>query len=200
MMPSDKHNSNSLAPKKLDAKSRRELEVRLTAQHILTRHLKTSPTNTHPFMPNSSKSFWKNISINLTGAALLDLDLSDCHVSEASFHAAYFYGVTRFDRGTFSGEADFSQSKFKDETSFIDAHFLGSATFEGSRFRRRAAFGSSRFETDATFRRARFGGDAWFGGSVFLGNARFGHARFESLAIFGGSRFARPSAIWAYRF
>lgn len=84
-----------------------EREVRLTAQRVITHHLRPGEDPEHPV-----ESFWAGIDLDLTGAALIDLDLRACIVRHARFNQATFTGVTWCDRATFIGVAWFTRATF----------------------------------------------------------------------------------------
>jgi uncharacterized protein YjbI with pentapeptide repeats len=89
--------------------------------------------------------------------------------------------VARFDRATFSDDAQFRDVTFKSDASF------GLATFEG-----RAGFSHATFGGGAKFEGATFNGDAEFNVTTFKGPADFGKANFSgdrtefNLATFEG--------------
>ncbi|QWF85835.1 hypothetical protein [Amycolatopsis sp. CA-230715] len=60
-----------------------EREVRLTAQRILTDHLKPGPDPRRP-----ADTFWPDTNLDLTGATLIGLDLSRARVRDARFDNA----------------------------------------------------------------------------------------------------------------
>lgn len=132
-----------------------EREVRLTAQRLLTEHLRPGPL------------FWSDIAIDLTGAVLIDFELGTCTMRRANFMAATFYGGAYFSMATFSGRADFWQANFLDEAKFENTEFHenthfgrstfhGVASFEGSTFMDTADFQKATFTNDATFRQTTF--------------------------------------------
>ena len=66
-----------------------EREVRLTAQRILTTHLRPGPDTKIP-----SSYFWPDLDLDLGGAALIDFDCSDANIRSARFAAATFQATT----------------------------------------------------------------------------------------------------------
>ena len=121
-----------------------ELQVRLTAQRILSAHLN----------PKAAKDFWNNIDLNLHGAHLHYLNLTDCHVRKALFNGARF-----------TGPAGFLSTKFE------DAQFFG-ATFAGY-----AWFAQATFTTYAGFLAVTFTEGVVFTGATFAGGIGFHKAR-----------------------
>jgi S-DNA-T family DNA segregation ATPase FtsK/SpoIIIE len=99
-----------------------EREVRLAAQRILADHL----------TPEDVDRFWDGISLDLTGANLIDFDLHACRVGPARFERATFTGLARFDRATFTGLARFDQATFTGAAHFDGATFTGDVSFDGA--------------------------------------------------------------------
>ncbi|WP_431908114.1 pentapeptide repeat-containing protein [Micromonospora carbonacea] len=69
---------------------------------------------------------WAGMSLSLSGATLVDLDLSGCAVDHADFTAAQFHGVTRFDGSTFQGAVfrlggPEGRASFHGDVTFADA-------------------------------------------------------------------------------
>jgi hypothetical protein len=141
--------------------AREELQVRQTAQRILVDHLRTGHAS-GIFMaaaqrrrPSPRRAFWSLISLDLTGAALVDFNFGWVSVIQARFEGvtfhrnAWFYGATLrnswFDRATFQDDASFDHATFQGGASFTRATFQGRASFNG------ATFGASLDK--ATFRR-----------------------------------------------
>jgi hypothetical protein len=80
---------------------RQELQVRLTAQRILTAHLN----------PDAAEVYWADIDLNLTEAHLHQLDLTACHLRNAQFNGATFTGTARFGGATFTGNMQFGGAR-----------------------------------------------------------------------------------------
>ena len=156
-----------------------EKQVRLTAQRVLAVHLQKPGTGEGLADP-SPERFWDNVRLDLTGATLIDFDLTDGTVTNALFGGVTFRGATQFGRASFSGGAWFDGATFSHKTSF------GGATFSGG-----AQFGGATFSGGAWFDGASFSGGALFGGATFSGGARFGGATFSVSALFDGASFSR---------
>ncbi len=153
---------------------REERQVRLAAQRILARHLRpTTPEGkSHP-------SYWgPKVVLDLTEAALIDLDFSGCHLHNATFTKTHFTGTTQFYKATFGGGAWFG-----------GATFGGGAWFGGATFGGGAWFGGATFGGGAWFDESTFGGVARFGGATFSGYTGFVEATFSGVAGFGGATF-----------
>ncbi|MEU7864205.1 pentapeptide repeat-containing protein [Nonomuraea sp. NPDC049141] len=201
-----------------------ERQVRLTAQRILTAHLRyQDPPARRRWQPHSADPnarHWAGIRLDLTGATLLDFDLSRCRVGDAAFGRAAFAGDAGFEGAAFAGGAGFEGATFAGGAGFEGATFTGDAEFRGATFTRAARFGWAAFAGDAGFEGATFAGGAWFTGVAFTGYARFdsatfsgaagfdrvtftGYARFDSAtftgyAEFRGATFTRAAAFgWA---
>lgn len=95
---------------------------------------------------------WDGVTVDLSGATLVDVDFSGCRLDGADFADTRFHGATVFDGATFD-----------DDVAFQRAVFHGDAGFAGVRFDGDAEFGRARFRGRADFTGAVFGGVAWFG-------------------------------------
>jgi uncharacterized protein YjbI with pentapeptide repeats len=168
------------------ARRREELQVRLTAQRILTTHLVGPPSTDKGQLP---PSFWADIDIDLTGATLVDVNLDDCHVRHALLRGARFHGTADFDGATFDGNVRFRGATFHDDAGFGGATFHGTADFSGATFHENAGFRGATFHDYAGFGGATFDGTAGFRGATFRGNAGFGGATFHGTAGFRGATF-----------
>ncbi|MFE2754015.1 pentapeptide repeat-containing protein [Actinosynnema sp. NPDC059335] len=173
-----------------------EREVRLTAQRILTAHLRPGNDPDHP-----ADTFWPDTDLDLTGATLINLDFRYCRPRHAQFSGARFTGDIRFggarfvgfavfNGATFAGATWFGGTMFDVDAVFTKARFTGPVWFDGARFARDAVFTKARFTGPARFGGARFDGFAVFNGAGFAGDAGFGGARFARNAGFDGTRFA----------
>ncbi|SFT09575.1 Pentapeptide repeat-containing protein [Saccharopolyspora flava] len=149
-----------------------EIQVRLTAQTILSDHLKPGAGK------KDGNRFWKNIELNLTGATLINFDISQSEIESCRFDYAHFYGATRF-----------RQTKFRGPAGFSDTKFSGQAWFNGAEFYKLVEFSSSEFMGMASFDRAYFKGETGFGFSCFHGIAGFSEAYFQDSTWFGDAEF-----------
>ncbi|WP_035844752.1 pentapeptide repeat-containing protein [Kitasatospora azatica] len=199
-----------------------DTDVRGEALRMLARHLRHTSTG--------EGEFWDGMSVDLSGATLVDADFSGCRLT-----------VGRFADTRFQGEVSFAAARFE-EALFWRALFQGDAGFTGVRIDGSAAFGRTRFHGAADFDQARFGGIAWFGrgeeclddddplwetveqaGSVSLPWDELNEtdpswpshvlvedyqewteggdgARFNGRASFQGARFDGPAWFWKARF
>lgn len=149
----------------------REREVRQVAQRVLAGLLRQ-----------------ESASIDLNGAVLVDLDLSDCQIGEA-----------KFDRAVFTGEAKFDGARFG-QASFDHAHFEARASFGGTRFTGHVTFVETRFDGFGWFLGAEFAPGVWFTGARFRGPVRFGCARFAGRTIFADAEFQDAAQFVSVKF
>jgi uncharacterized protein YjbI with pentapeptide repeats len=161
-----------------------ERQVRLTAQRILTKHLRYDKAEDQQSADPTGSRFWNNIRLNLTGATLIDFNLVNGVIADANFHRAAFSGETDFRRAAFIGAAEFRK-----------ANFAGDAWFDKATFTCLASFGGAAFTGDAGFRKATFTGSAWFDKATFSRGASFDRAAFTSDAWFGEATFGRGASF-----
>jgi hypothetical protein len=150
--------------------------VRQAAQAMLTRHL------------NPTGAFWSQISLDLTGAALSDLDLSGCRIDGFLRLAhATLGGPARFRGLVVGGFADLRGTTFRDHAWLERSVFRGQCRFDGAVFHGDAWFGGATFAARTGFLAATFTGHAWFGACTFRGPVDFGSAVFRRSAGFRGA-------------
>jgi hypothetical protein len=99
-----------------------ELEVRRTAQNLLTTHL--SPGDADQPAP----TYWADMDLNLTGATLVKFTMTHCVVRSALFTRARFAGPATFRGSTFEFTVDFRHSRF---TAPVDFRNVGFGTNAG---------------------------------------------------------------------
>ncbi|WP_327586988.1 pentapeptide repeat-containing protein [Nonomuraea sp. NBC_00507] len=167
-----------------------ERQVRLTAQRVLSAHLRRPPSEKRrrwqpdPPLPND---FWPGIRIDLSGALLIDLDLRECQIHAARFNHVVFAGDTHFDQAIFAGDADFSGAAFAGEAGFRSTTFTDDAEFDGSTFVGDADFSGAKFTDTVGFHGVTFTRTADFGGASFASGVWFNRAVFTGDAKFGGA-------------
>lgn len=158
-----------------------EREVRLTAQRLLTTHMRTG-----------SPEFWAGMDLDLTGALLIDFLLIEGGFHRASFKAATFAGTTLFLDMSFPHYAAFDEATFVGDTHFSGTTFSGDARFENATFRSSVEFGgylkshAAKFTGQAKFQGVTFGGDTSFSEAIFNGWTYFGKSRTGKPATFDG--------------
>ncbi|WP_177231654.1 pentapeptide repeat-containing protein [Amycolatopsis saalfeldensis] len=183
-----------------------ESEVRLTAQRLLEHHTRPGPG------PDPVSAFWPDIDLDLTGAELVDVDLSGCRLrtirlrsaqltgrasfldtqvtGEADFGAAEFSWTAGFDGARFDGPARFGYAVFADDAEFEDAVFAGETSFSATEFERGAIFRRAEFGGIGSFVSTRFGDYTTFNRVAFAQLAEFEAASFAGYAGFRRTRFA----------
>ena len=171
-----------------------ELQVRLTAQRIITAHLtpplETNPEQARDLRPDPQQPFWPDVDVDLTGATLVDWDMTRGRVRKAAFSKATFTGHSSFTMATFTGAATFDRATFTGDAWFGRATFSGPAWFDGATFTGPAWFDGATYTGPARFDKATFTGHAWFGEATFTGGAVFGGAAFTGGAVFAQCRVA----------
>jgi len=171
-----------------DNTRQQEKQVRLTAQRILSDHLRYEGTGQELAQTTSSR-LWHGIRLDLTGATLIDVNLANCFIGDARFDAAAFSGDARFVGASFSGDARFAEASFSRIARFDAAAFNGDAGFGEATFSGAARFVGASFSGDARFAEATFSCTTWFDGATFSGTARFARVTFNSGARFAGVTF-----------
>jgi hypothetical protein len=143
---------------------RQEREVRLTVQRLLRDHAHASPESA----TGPEAAYWgsdepgEDLDVDLTGATLINLDLSGRRIHPSS----------RFTTSTITGDAWFDGATFTGAALFDEATFTGDALFDKATFTREVWFGGATLAGDALFRGATFTRDAQFDGArarVFYG-------------------------------
>jgi hypothetical protein len=169
-----------------------ELQVRKTAQRFLADHLRcpprTSGQEAQLLPPSPQQVFWPDISLDLTGATLIDFNFTQGSVIQVQFAGATFQGNAWFGKATFQGLARFDEATFQGLARFDEATFQGNAGFGGANFQGLARFDGATFQGNAGFGGATFQGNAWFGKATFHGDAWYGKATFHRAAGFAGAR------------
>ncbi|MFC6093965.1 pentapeptide repeat-containing protein [Saccharothrix lopnurensis] len=162
-----------------------ELQVRQTARRILATHLHPGDNIDRPV-----ETFWPDLDLDLTNAALVNFDLTDCHVRNTTFSGASFVENATFSGVNFAGIARFDRASFTGSARFRGASFADTAQFEQTSFAADTWFGEANFAQTAWFIGTKFSGDTLFSGATFSGTTRFTAARFTNSTLFGGTTFA----------
>lgn len=169
-----------------------ELQVRQTAQRILTTHLQ--PDRSWHGTPSNPK-FWSDIDLDLSGASLIDLDLHNCQVANANFQLATFSNSVNFTGTQFQRRANFTGAELIGDADFSLAEFHWHANFELARFRGSADFGWVEFSGRAEFENAEFSGAAKFDRAQFSRTAKFDHVTFAADADFSQAQFSESASF-----
>ncbi|MEV0215532.1 pentapeptide repeat-containing protein [Micromonospora sp. NPDC050695] len=154
----------------------RETEVRRTAQRVLTRHLRADGAD-----------HWPGVVLDLTGAALVDVDATGCTLVDANFTAATFTGTTTFAGATAKGRLLLAAAVF-DDVVFDDLDADGEVVLDGARFGGSASFDGATFD-GLSCRRSSFAGPASFRRATFGQPTSFDATRFEDTAAFREAEF-----------
>ncbi|MGW2150503.1 pentapeptide repeat-containing protein [Nonomuraea bangladeshensis] len=161
-----------------------EHQVRLTAQRILAAHLRFDPPTPRRWWRSrparTQARHWTGVRLDLTGAALVDFDLSHCRVGDARFGGVIFIGFAEFDEATFTGGALFDEVTFTRAARFVGATFTQRVTFSGAIFTGPALFRTASFTRSAWFERVTFSDVAGFGEATFTSDAKFGTTTFSA--------------------
>jgi uncharacterized protein YjbI with pentapeptide repeats len=170
-----------------------ELQVRKTAQRILATHLQL-PTEIESMFaqriqPSPGQRFWPRISVDLTGATLVDFNFEGVSVQQARFDKVTFQGDTTFRRADFQRPVGFDKARFRDRAFFGETRFRSHAGFLGATFQDVASFGGATFQGHAGFWKATFQNQAHFSKVAFLYQAGFAGATFHSYAAFTEATF-----------
>ena len=178
-----------------------ERQVRLTAQSILTEHLRAHKRGEDPFDERNMR-FWPGINIDLSGAILIDFNFFSTVVATARFEGATFIGTAQFydtafadlaffKGATFMGDATFSRARFAWHANFSHAIFTGGTWFSSAIFDDEADFKDATFNGNTLFYGTEFEGIADFQPATFKGDAAFTNTTFRTCAWFSGATFAK---------
>ncbi len=138
----------------------------------------------HPARPE----FWPGMSIDLSGAVLADLDLSQGRIDgDLRLDGCVLLGQTRLRGLVVGGLTVIRGAQFCDHAWLERATFRGPVWFDGSSFGGDAWFGETAFNSNASFAATDFNGHAWFGAASFGAPVDFGHAIFRRSAGFRGA-------------
>lgn len=176
-----------------DTQREQEWQVRLTVQRIIAMHLRPGQDPAAPV-----ETFWTDIDLDLTGATLLDFDLSQCHIRAASFDGARFRGTASFGKARFSETVSYREAQFGGEVKFMWAQCAGTVSFTGAQFSHAATFDQAEFSSYTSFDKARFGRIAHFEATRFDQRVVFCEAEFAQLAVFNLARFTQGAefGLW----
>ncbi|MFC5922659.1 pentapeptide repeat-containing protein [Micromonospora vulcania] len=178
----------------------RETEVRRTAQRVLTRHLRA----------DDDSAYWPQVVLDLTGARLVDFDVTGCTLTDADLTGAVFTGVTSFAGTTARGRLALGAAVF-DDVVFDDLAAEAAVVLDGARFRGQASFDRAEFTAGLSCQRASFAGPTSFRRAAFHQPTSFDATRFEDTATFqeavfhGGlsmehTEFGGPAGFHSTRF
>ncbi|MGH3717810.1 MAG: pentapeptide repeat-containing protein [Pseudonocardiaceae bacterium] len=159
-----------------------ERHVRLTTQEVLFNHLRRNDVV-------EERQAWSDIDLNLRGAYLDGVDLSNGQVRSLDMTRCHLFGQSNFDGLHVTRNASFGGALFTEDTTFHDATFAEVASFSGAKFEEKAVFARVIFLGDADFETAEFSGDCWFRDSIFHNRAVFSEAEFHGMADLADTSF-----------
>lgn len=178
--------------------ARQEREVRLTAQRILSDHLRKPDPN------GEGSHHWPAMEINLAGAHLIDFALDTAAARLARFTKATFDGPASFwlsefdnldfEKAVFNDAADFTRMRVRGDADFAKAEFAGRANFDNVSILSVVTFGGSRFDASAIFAGAHLATSS-FTDVQFGGYASFDKVTFDIDPRLDGARFAEPPSF-----
>ena len=119
---------------------------------------------------------WADADVDLAGAALPELDLSDCRVRGLRLDGAAIHGPARMQRLTVGGPLGLRQTQFHADVWLEHSSVSGPARFDEVRFHGDAWLGGLRFRDGVSFRGAIAHGEIGMAGTNFLGPARVSRA------------------------
>ncbi|MFI5910924.1 pentapeptide repeat-containing protein [Dactylosporangium sp. NPDC051541] len=176
-----------------DAERRQELEVRRTAQRLLTTHLKVGSYR-GPYRETSDSRYWftgdgARLDVDLTGAVLVDCRLEGCWANQVSLSAAQFHGYADLSGAQFHGVANLIGAQFYSPANLRGAQFHGIAHLGGAQFYGSAELIGAQFYSDANLIGTRCHDDAFLGDIQFHGNAYMIEAQFDGPVDLSAARF-----------
>lgn len=140
--------------------------------------------------------FWPGMSVDLSGAVLSSLDLSQCRIDgDLRLDTCLLLDQTRLRGLVVGGSTIIRGARFDDHAWLERTTFLGPVWFNGTTFIGDAWFGDTMFGGYASFAGVSFGGHAWFGGASFDHPVDFGHAIFHRSAGFRGAIARAPVSL-----
>jgi hypothetical protein len=152
--------------------------ARATAQRVLARHLRPGPR------------FWPRVRVDLSGAVIVDLDLSECRMATLNLDGARLYGATKLRAAEIEGPLSMRRATFAEHAWFERSVLGGPVRVDGATFAGDAWFGATRFADSASFVGVTFAGHAWFGRCNAVRRVDFGDAVFRRSAGFRGAVFS----------
>ncbi|MGW5050884.1 pentapeptide repeat-containing protein [Actinokineospora sp. NPDC004072] len=140
--------------------AKEELQVRLTAQRIIAHHLR-------PRSEPVAGTYWPDVDLDLTGAVLVEFNLTNAHLRSLRAAGAVFIGATWLNGLRFDANARFEGAEFRGPVRFDGSTFAGVAHFAHTRFAARTRFTDGRFEHRTSFADAEFEGPVSTARAVF---------------------------------
>jgi uncharacterized protein YjbI with pentapeptide repeats len=178
--------SSETGPIDMNDQNRQEVQVRLTAQRIITRHLERRN-------PSEAQQIWPGLYLDLRGATLYNLNFSS-KIINADFDGAKFINAQAFDNSIFTAGGRFHGTHFSEHASFRNVIFKGHSNFIGTVFLKGVRFDETTFAGQAAFSGARIVEEAIFRETNFDGPCEFWKTELEG-AIFEEASFAKNSTF-----
>lgn len=180
---------DAIGPDQRD-EQRQESQVRLTAQRLLTAHLR----------PEADSKFWAGMDLDLTRATLVAWDMEGCRVRNALFDGTVFNGDASFQQVEFGGAVSFRAAEFQDAASFGGAQFHLAARFGEVKFRGVASFRAAEFHDAFRFDEAEFHDPASFAEGTFSGTGSFRQVEFRGMVSYRETKFHDMASFGAAEF
>lgn len=201
------HLQIELAPKfaaavgvQLDAgeQRRQEMQVRTTAQRLLSKHLVFIEGKSNP-------NFWgdeegSGLDLDLQGATLDNWTLLSARVRHAEFSGARFYGNTNIKNSKFRGRVAFDNASFFAGLVVVtDCSFESSFTFDNVTFNLNMIdFDRSEFQTEPLFRHVEFPRYTSFKEARFHSGVEFPLESFTAAPDMEGAQLKDPMRNCAF--
>lgn len=183
-------------PQTDEPQRRQELQVRLTAQRLLTEHLRAPAA-----AKQEPSTYWRGpddrrMNLDLSGANLVRFNLSDCALAQVALTDAHLHGFAELSDVHFYGAVDLSDAQFHGRVHLLGAKFHGStqlagATFDdfvdlsGTEFDKDMMAGGALFRSTAVLNSVKFYGFADLSGAQFCDKAQMIEVQFHQAAHLG---------------
>ena len=169
---------------------REELQVRLTAQRLITNHLRLSGKTDDP----EPATYWRSaaderMNLDLVGATLVNFSLLYCHADRLDLTAAQFHGYASLSEAQFHGSANLSEAQFHGYADLSEAQFHGKAYLGSAQFHGNANLSQAQFHEDTSLSKAQFHGYANLTKAQFHENAELNNAQVHGNAYLDKAQF-----------
>jgi len=176
---------------------REELQVRLTAQRLLTSHLRFERDDEQLDVPEPA-TYWRGpagerMNLDLAGAVLAGLSLTFCCIGSIDLSGAIVHGDAYLG-ADFHGTAYLIETEFHGSVSVPSAHFYNEVALSGAKFYG-SAFVMATFHDAANFGKTQFYGSASFGGSEFCSYVDFTRVKFHGDSDLEGMFVSSTDAV-----
>ena len=198
---------------------RQELQVRLTAQRLIEKHLWVGYEPDAPEPP----TYWRGpagerMNLDLEGAVLVGFSLASCRLEAIDLTRAHLLGSTLLHGAQFYGDARLAEVQFHDIASLGGAQFHETLDLQGAQFYGPAGLREAQFHESAYLHKAQFYEkadmvEAQFHADTHLSEAQFhenatqfyaeanlGEVQFFGKAELSGVRFQEMANLSAAQF